>query len=369
MVAAVRPGRGFGPGAVVGTIWDIRDDIESGTGGVGAVGRAVCDAVASTGFNQVPLNNRTGVGYVCEPYWDDQGIDPPQDAPPFTGGQCAVQYRMGIQFINCSTGVQAGASRTVAVTGPITSVEVTDPVPGPGCGDTIDVILSGPNDTNGSTFAQIEPGTFQTTGLFRVDGQPDNCGDPPSTSVPGPNNPGTPYGEPIGIPGFPDTVITVEPPRTGPDGAPSWDVNIEIGGEPVGGPITFTPNGEPPAPPPPDIVEEPPEEVDPSGDVDAEPETEDGRLIGYRWSFPNVPSDRGEIAGTNPRIFYPVIGSIQLKIETPSGDGYGPQRQIKESSGSIFSESSDVLVRGVQWTHSTLYGSMQLIAVRVKDAG
>lgn len=369
-MAAVRPKRNFGPAAVVGTILDIRDAIDDPVGGgvVGEIGRGVCDAVASSGFDGIPFNNRTGIGWVCEDYWADEGIDPPVDTVPFTGGQCPVNYQVRVQG-NSSNG-DAFGNFGGSYPGPVTDFRIVDSQP---------VASTPPGqvryfwefDYNGGTQADagqtlsFSPINFS---VRRQDGQPDNCGDPPPTSTPGPNNPGTPYGTPTPVPGRPDTVIIVEPPDTGPDGQPHWDVNIEIGGEPVGGPIEFSPTGEPS---PPDSIgpfeEGPPVEPgDSSGDENTPESPNGGDCVGYKWELLDLPSGGSRIPGTSPVIFPSTVGNVQLRMSLPSGAQlFSDQVRILVESGTILRNSENFKVAGIRFNHLPDIGGIRLTPLYV----
>jgi len=328
--------------------------------------RAACDWTASKGA----IASAPWVQATCRDYWDDNpDYDVPTGPmPPFEGGQCAAQYRMGVQYINCNTGVQAGASQTVAVNGPITSVEVTDPTPGSGCGEVQDVILSGPNGSGSSTFALIEPGTFQLTGLFRVDGMPDDCGDPDPEPIPPIDVPGAPEdGEPFDVspPGWtgPPITITFEPGDGDPEYGP---VNTPFGPGDIFGPPNQPPESGPGSEPLPPSEGDDVAGGDPSGDEESAPES--GVIIGYSWAFPNIPMNRGGVAGKSPRTFFEALGTIQLKLQDPDGGRYyDSQYVIRESRGAVFRKDETVSVVGVSWAVKPSFGVVQIRPLVVEE--
>lgn len=124
---------------------------------------------------------------------------PPSANNNFTGGQCAVNYTLTIQFKRynivagaCSLG-GFEASLQTAVLGPIARWEVV-----PESGSARLRIIHGPGGSliRNVTTANTCNGVYQAfqnisfTSLARADGLPDNCGDPPTvtpTPTPGYN--------------------------------------------------------------------------------------------------------------------------------------------------------------------------------------
>lgn len=380
-MAAIRPNPGRPTvGGIVGGILDIRDEIDNPSPGnpVGPIGRAVCNTLASVGYNRIPLNNRTGPGFVCEPYWADEGIDPPQDVPPFTGGQCeCISYRVvGTYAVEFADGSVSGPnSFTVAsVPGPIGALSVNEgqltslgfDVGTPACGGRRrqDVAFA-------SGFAN-----FSITSVTRNDGQPDDCGDPPPDSVPGPSNPGTPYDQPQPLPGYPGVDIIIGPPEIteGDD----YYIPITItndDGDPVGPPIFWTPDGVPPSlpPPPPSPVEPgaPVEPGEPSGDVpdDIPPQDEDDGVetIGYEWTLTGPPINLSMVPGTSPAVLTTPYGNIQLRYEDGTGaTRYSDNLPIRVVSGSIIRQDPRLTVKGVIYSRRPDIGGIRLIPLRAR---
>lgn len=172
--------------------------------------RWVCDSYA-----QVPGWARTAtqtagvqwlsidatIGNTCRQYLDD-GM--PTATPPFSGGQCPVGY-----LVNLSNSGSGPASMQAFANGPISGT-----------------IVDGPNQFGGYTWSLVGPSgpivTFKVTAdpgekwavasVARVDGQPDNCGNPrPKAPIPSPTRPADPGPSPPG---------GGQPPVFGPRGTP-----------------------------------------------------------------------------------------------------------------------------------------------------
>lgn len=391
-MAAIRPIRSNpSVGGIVGGILSVRDEIENPTPGnpVGPVGRAVCNAIASTGYQNIPLNSRTGPGFVCEPYWNGEGIDPPEQPPaPFSGGQCeGVSYDCDVLLNSYNAACEATpfGPFTYRVRGPVKGLEGLSPQER--CGTTLfrNVDLVGTR-SDGTDQIVDTTGNIGTSSIFeivsltvkRADGQPDDCGDPPlPPSTPGPSNPGTPYGSPIPLPGFPDVDIVVDPPVLPPDGGPPyWPIEIrDPSGNPVGGPVVFSPSGNPPdlpPPPPPPVQPGPPQEPsDPAGDIpdDIPPEDEDEGLetIGYEWTLTGLPGNLSRIPGTSPAVLTTPYGNVQLRYEDGTGaTRYSDNLPIRVVSGSILRQDTRLTVKGVVYSRRPDIGGIRLTPLRVR---
>lgn len=391
-MTAIRPIRNRPTvGGVVGGILGVREEIENPSPGnpVGPIGRAVCNALATTGYDKVPLNNRTGPGFVCEPYWEDEGIDPPETSPPFAGGQCqGVQYAVVVSYnrilgdVNdpCAQGRTTFPARIV--TGPVIgAVAVGGETER--CGGlfytNIDLIADG-----GSSSTPIFNGAGQGTvndprveSVTRTDGQPDDCGDPPPVTTPGPSTPGTPYGEPQPLPGYPGVDITVDAPITIGDG-PQFYIPITISnddGDSVGPPIFWTPDGIPPdlppQPSPPIEPGDPQEPSEPSGDIpdDIPPEDEDEGVetIGYEWTLTGLPGNLSKIPGTSPAVLTTPYGNIQLRYEDSTGAArYSDNLPIRVVSGSIVRQDPRLTVKGVIYSRRPDIAGIRLVPLRAR---
>lgn len=380
-MAAIRPNAGNPTvGGVVGGILGIRDEIRDPTPGnpVGPIGRGVCNVLSSVGYDGIPLNNRTGPGFVCEPYWDDQGFDPPANDVPFQGGQCSgTTYRAEFNYQTTLTGA---SSLTRNLTGPVTQYKAEFVRSVDANRDEWRFITE---DANGledrATNSFIEKGTTPTTSPLVAISGPDNCGDPPAETGPGTTNPGVPYGDPRPIPEFPGTTIIVNAPITFNTGnGPDFYIPITIGdddGNPVGPPIFWTPDGIPPElpPPPPPPVEpgDPQEPSDPSGDVpdDIPPDDEDDGIetIGYEWTLTGLPVNLSQVPGTSPAVLTTPYGNVQLRYEDSTGaTRYSDNLPIRVVSGSIVRQDPRLTVKGVLYSRRPDIGGIRLVPLRAR---
>lgn len=321
--------------------------------------RAACDWSASKGGL---VSGAPWVQATCRPYWND---NPDYDVPeepevPFTGGQCAgVLYTV----TGSVTGDRGNGQEIISSwnasgrPGPIALVtfELDSGTGG------VDIDL---RDGNNAVIRQLT-GTFSSFGDLqfsntnvREDGQPDDCGDPEGVPIP-----------PVDVPGLPPdgTPIDVSPPGwTGPPititFSPDEDPYAPID-TPFGPGDVFAPPGQPPQSGP-GSEPLPPSEGDDvaGGDPSGEEETPGlEAVIGYSWEFPNIPSDRGGVAGKVPRTFFEALGTIQLKLQDPDGGRYyDRQYVIRESRGSVFRKDETVSVVGVSWAVKPSFGVVQI---------
>lgn len=134
---------------------------------------------------------------------------PPAPQVPFTGGQCTTQYIVEATIENANTqgGIACQAIRNLTTAGQV--VNVPGPVKGlkevqvgsstilyavgtavngsdvlrtigvPGVAQDTFIQPSCGNYGASNSVAYALPGTAQITNIIRIDGQPDNCGDPP----------------------------------------------------------------------------------------------------------------------------------------------------------------------------------------------
>lgn len=334
--------------------------------------RGLCDVYASNASASLVtgLGGAAVMEELCRPYWASQGDNPQLSKSPFTGGQCVTNYRVtgsgrttGGDTFTASTGNQQ-------VTGPITSIE---PLLRPdGLANVFRVKTA--TNTFGITSASfgnnstigIVPSTL-TFAIVRLDGQPDNCGNPPDVVSPDPTySKPRPIGSPtdIGSPGgAPDRWIFSPTPDGGLQGNP---VPSPTGGYPPSFPGIefpgFSPvgtGGESSIPDP--IVEgEPTESPDePTGNgeetapntpgVGEEPNTE-YVCIGYRWVLLGFPSREGKVIGTDT-VFPRVVGNLQLKIrEGEDGFVRGDNLRMYSDKGILLVPDSRLVCRGIFWS-------------------
>jgi hypothetical protein len=203
----------------------------------------------------------------------------------------------------------------VTLVGPVFLEELDDPT------GTF-VLIRGQNANPTRVWRVSNPNqeaSLQNVSLVRADGQPDDCGDPPSTFEPGAGNDGANFDSPntfTGPDGSPVTV-NIEPPTTNRNG--DLVVNFQVDG------VEFHVGGEPdentgPLPPGQDLEVDDPSRA-PSGTVRVVNAPEGFECVGLSIRTTQVPTQLGLIVGTepvNPR--YPrTIGNYSVRLL--SGDG------------------------------------------------
>lgn len=364
---------------VLATIDDLRNLVGDPTNdGIGAqAGRAVCDAIASdpVGYNGATalLGGGTNIpratgNYICGDYWGDEGIDPPVETPPtFTGGQCPCsRYDVNFGWDSGGGFVQQG------------DLQLVGPIFGVSFADANMFIDHGADACGGRRLTQAATGLNESAlasariiSAIVLFGDPDDCGDAPPTFQPGPNNPGTPWGQPQTRPVGGEPVSFT--PQL-PDGDPATGTpfpTVDVPGFPSI-PIPTTGQPVPEAPQEPARPGNPQEPMEPAGDVDddiTEEEEEEGfETIGYRWNFGAIPSHRGGIPLTTPRRFLGVFGNIQLRYEVDGGlTVYSESVSIRESSGSLIRPDKGLKVKGVSYNRLPDYGPVTLTPIRVRE--
>lgn len=168
------------------------------------------------------------------------GLLPPP--PPFQGGQCeCISYRVNIELVD-PPGLPFDQVRAGPISSPVNGVEVPEN-PGrkswgyyygaPACGGRqFELLASAGPDAPSDSFA------VAINSVARVDGLPDDCGNP-EPIVPNPPNPRPPDPPPVDEPvtppgGGPDVIINFKP-RIGPivvraTGIVYIPVNIQVTG-------------------------------------------------------------------------------------------------------------------------------------------
>lgn len=316
--------------------------------------RKRCDQFANApGWAQALANGPAGsLGRICEPWYSSQGTDGPTRQPPFTGGQCCDgTYRISYSGLTTSqepfqseidiTGKIIGfGERSNQPAQPTKSATVTRQL----CSGQVDVI---------PLYAVFESQNlgFQLISITRIDGPPDDCGDPPAEFQPGPNPPAdpgpTPGPEPTADPSNP----------TGPPLLPIPDYDDPIGGPtPITGPDPFDRGAEPT-----DIPGNPdaspgggenvsdPIAVDPGpgggGDETDFGDPPSGRSwVGCLLQFA-FPDFIGAIAGSAPQnpVAPRVQGNASLVFEGGRGDAY----QVRSGSMVLVRPTGALKVTGV----------------------
>lgn len=275
----------------------------------------------------------------------------PPAPPPFTGGQCAVAYRVRVNY---TTGGTSQSTTVRTLLGPISGVEIED-LPT----EWVIRVRHG----SGGTLTQITriakfPGAVPPTATLvienRIDGLPDNCGDLPPVGPPVPYPPTNPWpilpDVDVDFPGLPSITIPLVPVvgivNVNVDGRITVPVTVnasfDLGGQSFDIDFNFdvdlgnpdaeptVPTVEPPldpddrpappdCPPPPGCApgdEEDEEPDEPPIDPD-DPEDEKEQEIKSVRVMSVVDPDRSpatEIAmfGGAPNIFAPRIGSVKF---------------------------------------------------------
>lgn len=318
---------------------------------VGEFGQFVCDR-----YSAAPASFLTDAispwDDICAPYWENQGYDPPTRDIPFEGGQCAgVSYLVtwSITETLCTTGPVDRPQANKTVVGPIARAK-TEINPGSNptvqfrfgtAGSTLPIQGSGSyiSPCFANVTSALDWGNFTVT---RVDGLPDNCGDPDGPIIPGPNpapNPGPlppDTGPSIDIRGNPTLVL---PPNIFV--SPTANVGVEIGEINLGGGGA---GGGPPSEPLPgdDIPGEGSEEG--GGETDF-PEPPDGeRWVGCCISLTSTPPGLGIIPQSIPQDVYPeVVGNARLRFGVGSVVGHDTPIQLRSKTVCLWEP-----VRGLQ---------------------
>jgi len=248
--------------------------------------------------------------------------EPVGEDPGFTGGQCpGVQYRVRLRMVRDDGSLVVDRDHETTLPGPIGKAFVIFPVNDVQSGARIPY-----GDGQVANFynssAGPHPHKVDIQQVFRVDGQPDNCGDPGLTIPPGTNGPI----ETTTNITFEDNnnsttniggTLRIFAPVFAPTFAPSIPFNLDLGGLTLegefnldgevnidlgfgDGPGTDLPGSDPPTEPP-----------APQADV----------IIGARV---RIVSDNGSTStvlfnGENPDLYLPRAGTIQFL--QPAGDG------------------------------------------------
>lgn len=298
---------------------------------------------------------------ICQPYWQDQGVDGPVLAPPFTGGQCEERYRFEVTG-TLPTGVTSGGvcvgtqnfTVTSSVWGPILGFSngPGNCTGGPGGGTfTLRCTCFGAGGAQRSptavTINVAQPAYTATVQNIRlVSGDPDDCGDPPSIPQPGPNPPT----DPGPLPG--------PEPTDDPEGGPFPVIPIPPYEDPVGGPT--------PIEPPPDTTGSgggnpaggdglPGEDDSVGGGAGGATGGEDGEdvefgapPIGKVWVGAliecTVDSRLGNIPGTGPQntVYPTAIANASLRYSI----GYGKSQIIRSKWTDLVRPVTSLIVEG-----------------------
>lgn len=115
---------------------------------------------------------------ICKPYFAANGYGGPSAEPPFTGGQCAIYYKVNFTWTYGAEPVRTGFKMNCL--GPIQGMSIVNEN-----GNTSAVIQC----ANGPQVAVLVGGTVNLeasiTSVESQSGAPDNCGNPGTTLQPG----------------------------------------------------------------------------------------------------------------------------------------------------------------------------------------
>lgn len=343
----------------------------SDKGVVARTGRAVCDLYGSngglTGLALVGAGGYLGVLEACGRYWDDLPADPPKWNSPFEGGQCNTSYRIVAKGMRVE-GIESETRGSFdEIEGRITSIRTIPNSVDPNYVSGIE----GFNEFGYRAYAyfggnqsiKVIPSSVVLS-VKRLDGQPDNCGDPPPDLVTDPNYPKPrKFGEPfdVGEGGEldpwtftqkPDGTISGSPTGGNPLYPPSFpgvdfpdfSVEGEGGGGDEGIPPSFPVKKGDPVTPPQGVN---------SGE-EGEPEKPEGSdentvCIGYSWDGSDWPTSLGKIIDTDT-VFPFVWGNLQLKLKDSEGGSFvGDNLRLYSSRGCITTPYEGVEVVGLIW--------------------
>jgi hypothetical protein len=279
---------------------------------------------------------------ICAPYFSQQGLPAPSSKPPYTGGQCAVQYLVKTSGQR-KDGLSPWTDVEVAVIGPLGEIAFSKP------GDGFGVFIR-----NGAGNLQaISPYTtpfnevILTAGptVRRPNNAPDTCGDPPPVFKPS-GGPTYNFGDNVSVTNNDGSVTNVSV------GAPSVSLNGELnipvnvggvsvnlgGGSPEVGPAATKPTQ---AKPPIDGGDN-----DENGG-DFPPEDGTFEYIGAIVEILSTPAGEGSIVGTFPNTIYPrTVGNARLKLAVGGQDFLPVNHQIREDILTLIRPEEGIKVKG-----------------------
>lgn len=293
--------------------------------------RRLCDALATNpGDFAADWFGPVGLAQsFCSPYYQQNNDAGPTVQMPFTGGQCVgVQYNVTVNYTRFDGEPQcqgSAGSSTVSGTGPVSDAgvrSVGNPQPNGDFQQEVFVsFANGDQLVAGGFIDGTCPGfVVDSVSVARQDGQPDNCGDPPSTIEPDPT-----YSNPVDI----SSPVTIN--FDGGDVDVEYDIRTDVDGDEyvrITGPsleinVGFN-GGDPnvPSPPrPPESGDPQDPTTDPDGEV-APPDldSDERYCIGYRWEVSGVPLARGGIPGTGGVVYPTVFGNFAIAVESGTGE-------------------------------------------------
>lgn len=364
-------------------------------GGLASLGAGPFGSLQSPGTLPRTLHD---FGGMLQAACDNLPAQPPGPSPPFSGGQCVgVSYSVTFttQELQRFTCTQAQRTFTRTLTGPIRGFRIRDPFavstcPGDFSGGFILESLFGTNTDYGNIYQASQGNTvitsFTIDNIVRVDGQPDDCGDPPPSPAPPrppivqpPSSPPIPWndenGDPVG-----DVIIS---PRVGPIyidvdatlkvpvvvningpfleteisipvsvSLPDYNVSFQFGG---GGGTTTDPTAPVEPGPPQPVCCDPPlprlEEGEDENPEDPPPEEDPPTavIVGAIVSSQPGPGDSRatELGLPKPDLFVPRVATFQWELDVDGTTAYSPETQVKSLSQYIAAPENVTVVRGL----------------------
>jgi len=337
---------------------------------VQAAGKAACNAAAANpgAYVDIPGGPEV-VNAMCSPFWNQEGVSPPQFPVPYLGGQCpGVQYTVKLQTTD---GVWVGSPSKVqtenSINGPVGGIAYERGTGQQSAWDRVELGQGAPESPR--FVAYLAPWGLRdvfVTEIVREDGLPDDCGNPSPLPVPSPN-PGSPGR-------FGETHIHIDPvTNISYDidvGSPVIDIDaglqipvtidanltINFPGNDYGGGGGVPPDSPPSTTPPPGggglgggsgIVGGGPN-APPSEEFPEPPEGKEwiGAVIELE-----IPDRFGKIPNTAPIEILPsTIGNARLWYRTDSltfPEFVAPNHQIREAAFSLIRQHKGLEVRGV----------------------
>lgn len=321
MVSALEAVTGYYRGAVCSVLSNA-DDAARFMGRVAVGPNAIGNAIAAL--------RRT----VCSGDPDDD----PVFEPPFTGGQCPVNY---ILRVNRSFNPVPAVANPPVRMGPITGFTAVETGPGPSGSTFVLVTFTTASGSSTLTLTTPNGASDVSFGAVRQDGNPDNCGDPPPV-LPPPSN--INYGDNITYNVDESTEITVPivgifaPVYVALDGSINAPITFDLGGVDFTGNLKLAPKFDVEIFPTnitgggggvdnPDTL--PP--VDPADDEPVDPAPLEETIIGVIVRVTTVPPNGPTSIATDniPTIYAPRLGSVSFAIASGSAVAWTSDIDIK----------------------------------------
>lgn len=294
---------------------------------------------------------------VCQPYFDDNGYQPPSAETPFSGGQCPVLYTVitsataTVRNLNTNQTFDVQYEPTnngnlLGPLGPVSEEVVNVPI-------NSQTLVVGMQTANGGvTLGQFATQNDRRIESFdvtytvtRQDGQPDTCGNPPAVGVPG-TAPVYNFGDTY-IDGDTNIPVTINLPDINLDG--TLNIPINVGGIQINFPGWDASESDPSGAPSP--VEAAPaipggELADNDGDFPSPPDGKE--YVGAVFRMLEPPPGQPPVPNTTTQPVYPTVyGNFRLKLQSDNEVGFLSRNyRIREKESSIFRDDPGLQVIG-----------------------